>query len=86
MRACLTANPSPGCQCGGFTGISSYSSCGSSSSGSSSRNIKAKLCRTAHAITIVVEHNNFVPSPLDKQGNRRFHTPYVLSTICLVLP
>lgn len=86
MRASLTANPSPGCQCDGLTGTSSYSSNGSSSSsGSSSRNIRTRLCSTEHAIIIDVEHNNFVLSPLDRQGNRRFHTPYVLSTIYLVL-
>ena len=65
-------------------GTTSYSSSSSSLLGNLSLKIRAKLCKTAQATTIFVEHSNFVESPLDKRGNLRFQVPNVLSTIPLV--
>lgn len=86
MSASLIRKPSPGCHCGSLTGTSSSALGTSSSSGTISLKVSDKLCKTAHATIIVVEHSNLVVRPLDKHGNRRFHMPKVLSTIRRVLP
>jgi len=50
-----------------------------------SRKYRDKLCKTAQADTTAVHVTSFKDNPFDKQGNRLFHSPNVLSIDTRVL-